>query len=52
MNLSGIYYSKANIHGDWSDKIKNEFRTWVAKYPKKLAVSQKEIEEYLAKEGH
>lgn len=45
-------YPSGEIHGDWSDKIKNEFRAWVAKYPKKLAVSQKEIEEYLAKEGH
>jgi regulator of RNase E activity RraA len=45
-------YPSGEIHGDWSDKIKNEFRTWVGKYPKKLAVSPKEIEEYLAKEGH
>ncbi|GAA4417622.1 hypothetical protein GCM10023187_50220 [Nibrella viscosa] len=45
-------YPSGEIHGDWSDKIKNEFRAWVAKYPKKLAVSQKEIEAYLAKEGH
>ncbi|MBD0279548.1 MAG: RraA family protein [Flavisolibacter sp.] len=45
-------YPGGEIHGDWSDKIKNEFRAWVAKYPKKLAVSQKEIEEYLNKEGH
>lgn len=45
-------YPGGEIHGDWSDKIKNEFRAWVAKYPKKLAVTQKEIEEYLAKEGH
>ncbi len=45
-------YPSGEIHGDWSDKIKNEFRAWVAKYPRKLAVSQKEIEEYLSKEGH
>lgn len=43
-------YPGGEIHGDWSDKIKNEFRAWVAKYPRKLAVSQKEIEDYLAKE--
>jgi hypothetical protein len=36
-------YPSGEIHGDWSDKIKNEFRAWVAKYPKKLAVSSKEI---------
>ncbi|GAA4453406.1 hypothetical protein GCM10023189_18360 [Nibrella saemangeumensis] len=45
-------YPSGEIHGDWSDKIKNEFRTWVGKYPKKLAVTQKEIEAYLAKDGH
>ena len=45
-------YPGGEIHGDWSDKIKNEFRTWVGKYPRKLAVTQKEIEDYLAKEGH
>jgi regulator of RNase E activity RraA len=50
--LQQAKYPGGEIHGDWSDKIKNEFRAWVAKYPKKLAVSQKEIEEYLAKEGH
>lgn len=45
-------YPSGQVHGDWSDVIKNEFRAWVAKYPKKLAVSNKEIEEYLSKEGH
>jgi regulator of RNase E activity RraA len=45
-------YPSGEIHGDWSDKIKNEFRAWVAKYPKKLAVSQQEIEAYLSQEGN
>jgi regulator of RNase E activity RraA len=44
-------YPSGEIHGDWSDKIKDEFRAWVAKYPKKLAISNKDIEAYLAK-GH
>jgi regulator of RNase E activity RraA len=44
-------YPAGEIHGDWSDKIKNDFRAWVAKYPKKLAVSQKDIEAYLAKKN-
>ena len=43
-------YPSGQVHGDWSDVIKNEFRAWVAKYPKKLAVSAKEIEDYLNKE--
>lgn len=45
-------YPSGEIHGDWSDKIKGEFRGWVAKYPKKLAITQKDIDAYLAKEGH
>ena len=45
-------YPSGQVHGDWSDIIKNEFRAWVAKYPKKLVISQKDIEAYLEKEGH
>lgn len=45
-------YPGGEIHGDWSDKIKNEFRAWVAKYPKELAVTDKEIEAYLARQDH
>jgi regulator of RNase E activity RraA len=45
-------YPSGQVHGDWNDTIKNEYRAWVAKYPKKLAVSPKEIEDYLNKEGH
>jgi regulator of RNase E activity RraA len=44
-------YPSGEIHGDWNDKIKDEFRTWVGKYPKKLAISKKDVEAYLAK-GH
>ena len=44
-------YPSGEIHGDWNDKIKDEFRTWVGKYPKKLAITKKDIEAYLAK-GH
>lgn len=43
-------YPSGEIHGDWSPKIKDEFRAWVAKYPKKLAVNSKEIEDYLSRE--
>jgi regulator of RNase E activity RraA len=45
-------YPSGEIHGDWSAKIKDEFRAWVGKYPKKLAITQKDIDSYLAKEGH
>ena len=44
-------YPSGQIHGDWADPIKNEFRAWVKVYPRKLAVTPKEIEDYLTKEG-
>lgn len=43
-------YPSGEIHGDWSDKIKNEFREWVKKYPKKLMLAPKDIENYLEKD--
>ena len=43
-------YPSGEIHGDWSDKIKDDFRAWVSKYPKKLAVTKEDIENYLKKE--
>jgi regulator of RNase E activity RraA len=50
--LQQAKYPSGEIHGDWADKIKDEFRAWIKKYPKKLAVTPAEIEEYLSKEGH
>ena len=50
--LQQAKYPSGEIHGDWSEKIKTEFRAWVAKYPKKLAVTNAEIEDYLKKEGN
>jgi regulator of RNase E activity RraA len=51
MLQSGKYVS-GEVHGEWADKIKNEFRAWFKKYPKKTAITSKEIEDYLSKEGH
>ena len=45
-------YPSGEIHGDWSDKIKDEYRAWFAKYPKELTVTKEDIEKYLAKERH
>ncbi len=42
-------YPSGQIHGDWSDEIKNEFRAWFAKYPKQVPVTKQEIEDYLKK---
>lgn len=45
-------YPSGEVHGDWADNMKDEFRKWFAKYPKKTAITAKDIEAYLAKEGH
>jgi len=42
-------YPSGQIHGEWSDKIKAEFKAWVAKYPKKLSVTSADVEAYLNK---
>ena len=44
-------YPSGQIHGDWSETVKNEFRAWFAKYPKKLAITSEQVERYLEKEG-
>lgn len=43
-------YPSGEVHGDWSDKMKDEFRSWFAKYPKKTSITLKDINTYLAKE--
>ncbi len=42
-------YPAGEIHGQWNDMIKNEFREWVKKYPEELSVNLEQIEEYLEK---
>ncbi len=42
-------YAGGEIHGEWSEKIKNEFRAWVKNYPKKIAITSKDVEAYLTK---
>jgi hypothetical protein len=43
-------YPSGDVHGDWSDKMKDEFRAWFAKYPKKIAITSADIEAYLKKD--
>ncbi len=45
-------YPSGDVHGDWNDKMKDEFRAWFAKYPKKTAITSKDIEAYIAKQDH
>lgn len=49
--LQQAKYPSGQIHGEWNETIKNEFRTWFGKYPKKLAITLKEVNAYLDKEG-
>jgi len=42
-------YSNGEIHGNWEDNIKEEYRKWFAKYPNKTAITAKDVEAYLAK---
>lgn len=44
-------YPGGEVHGDWSEQIKDEFRAWIAKYPRELAVTEEQIEAYLAKQN-
>lgn len=47
MMLQEGTYPSGEIHGDWSEKIKNEYRAWFEKYPGKLMVTKEDIENYL-----
>jgi hypothetical protein len=42
-------YPSGEIHGDWNDAIKKEFRAWFAKYPKKTTVTPEALDAYLAR---
>ncbi len=45
-------YPSGEVHGEWADKIKDEFRAWFVKYPKPTAITSKDIEAYLNKEDN
>lgn len=47
--LQQAKYPSGEIHGDWSESIKSEFRAWFAKYPKKTTVTPQALDEYLKK---
>lgn len=42
-------YLSGEIHGDWTETIKNEFRVWLAKYPKKTMYTPEQLDTYLGK---
>ncbi|MCK0147658.1 RraA family protein [Arenibacter sp. F26102] len=49
--LQQAKYPSGEIHGDWSDKIKNEYRAWFSKHPGELTVTKQDIEAYLSRMG-
>ena len=44
-------YLSGQVHGTWSEEIKKEFRAWIDKYPRELAVTREQIEKYLDREN-
>src|SRR5690606_5158852 len=48
--LQQAKYPSGEIHGDWNDTIKSEFRAWFAKYPKKTTVTPEQLEVYLKRQ--
>lgn len=42
-------YLSGEIHGDWTEIIKNEFRAWLAKYPRKTMYTPEQLDTYLGK---
>jgi regulator of RNase E activity RraA len=42
-------YLSGEIHGDWTEVIKNEFRAWLAKYPRKTMYTPEQLDSYLGK---
>jgi regulator of RNase E activity RraA len=39
-------YLAGEIDSEWTEAIKNDFKDWLKKYPKKLPMSQKELDDY------
>jgi regulator of RNase E activity RraA len=42
-------YLSGEIHGDWNDTIKSEFRAWLLKYPRKTMYTPEQLDTYLGK---
>ena len=52
LRLQENKYLAGEIHGNWTEAIKEDFRNWVDNYPKKLAISKEDVEAYLARQDH
>jgi regulator of RNase E activity RraA len=45
-------YLTGEIHGNWTEVIKEDFRNWVDNYPKKLAITKEDVDAYLTRQDH
>ncbi len=52
LRLQENKYLAGEIHGDWTDTIKDDFRNWVDNYPKKIAITREDVDAYLARQDH
>lgn len=50
--LQRAEYPAPVVHGNWTENIKNEFRSWIKKYPKKVYLSNDEMELHLKMNDH
>lgn len=47
LRLQENKYLTGEIHGEWSDEIKQDFRGWIENYPGELSITQEDLDEYL-----
>lgn len=45
-------YLTGEIHGGWTEVIKDDFRNWVDQYPEKLTITKEDVNDYLARREH
>nr|WKN39022.1 RraA family protein [Tunicatimonas sp. TK19036] len=45
-------YLAGEIHGEWTDAVKEDFKAWVDQYPQDLAITAQDVEAYLERQSH
>ncbi|MEQ9442557.1 MAG: RraA family protein [Cyclobacteriaceae bacterium] len=45
-------YLAGEIHGEWTDAVKEDFKAWVDQYPQDLAITAQDVEAYLDRQNH
>ncbi len=52
LRLQENKYLAGEIHGSWTEAIKEDFRNWVDNYPEELAITKQDVDAYLARQDH